>query len=67
MVDRELITGSGGDTVYALDVAVMTGTGEILGVPQSAAAGPALTAASEHTVGSVGRTDSALSTHLQQT
>ena len=41
----------------------MTGTGEIPGVPQSAAAGPTLTAASEHTE----RVENALPTHLQQT
>ena len=44
VVDRELVSGNGGDTLYTLDVAAMTER-----VPQSAAAGPTLTAASEHT------------------
>ena len=30
-VDRELVSGNGGDTVHALDVAAMTGTGESQG------------------------------------
>ena len=58
VVDRELVSGNGGDTVHALDVAAMTER-----VPQSAAAGPTLPAASEHT----GRVNNALPTHLQQT
>jgi len=58
-----LVSGNGGDTVHALNVAAMTGTGEIPGVPQSAAAGPTITAASEHT----GSVENALPTHLQQT
>ena len=72
VVDRVCLVGGHTDTVYARDAAAMTGPFVVdreldvaaltERVPQSAAAGPTLPAASEHT----GRVENALPTHLQQ-